>query len=61
MGVYPYVLPSNSDPALGLTIQKVAAPAYGLGIGLVWWIPGMLLAAAYFFYNYRLFRGRVTP
>lgn len=58
-GVYPYVLPSSGDPALGLTIQNAAAPAYGLGIGLTWWIPGMVLATGYFFYVYRHFRGRL--
>ena len=58
-GVYPYVLPSNGDPALGLTIQNTAAPAYGLGIGLYWWIPGMLLVTGYFTYVYRHHRGRV--
>jgi cytochrome d ubiquinol oxidase subunit II len=60
-GVYPYVLPSNRDPALGLTIDNAAAPAYGLGVGLTWWIPGILLVTGYFFYVYRHFRGRVGP
>src|SRR5271155_1080702 len=49
-GVYPYVLPSNTDPSLSLTIYNAAAPEYGLSIGLRWWIPGMLLAAGYFFF-----------
>jgi len=59
-GVYPYVLPSNTNPALGLTIQNTATSDYGLWVGLVWWIPGMILVAAYFVYTYRHFAGKVT-
>jgi len=58
-GVYPYVLPSNSDPALSLTVSNAAAPLYGLKVGLVWFIPGMLLAIGYFVYTYRSFSGKV--
>ncbi len=59
-GVYPYVLPSNGDPSLGLTVTEAASPANGLSTALVWWIPGMLLVASYSFYIYRHFRGRVA-
>jgi cytochrome d ubiquinol oxidase subunit II len=58
-GVYPYVLPSNSDPSLGITLYKAAAPLYGLKVGLAWWIPGMLLVTAYFLFTYRHFAGKV--
>ncbi len=58
-GVYPYVLPSNSDPAMGLTVHGAAAPEAGLHTALLWWIPGMLLAAGYVVFNYRRFSGRV--
>jgi len=60
-GVYPYVLPSNTDPTLGLTIQNTAAASYGLWVGLLWWTPGMILVAAYFIYTYRQFAGKVRP
>jgi len=60
-GVYPYVLPSNGDPNLGLTIYSTAASEYGLRVGLAWFIPGMLLAAGYFVYTYRSFAGKVRP
>ena len=59
-GVYPYVLPSNSNPALSLTVSNTAAPLYGLKVGLVWFIPGMLLAIGYFVYTYRSFSGKVN-
>jgi cytochrome d ubiquinol oxidase subunit II len=58
-GVYPDVLPSNTDPALSMTIYTAAAPHYGLVVGLIWFIPGILLAAGYFFYTYRSFAGKV--
>jgi cytochrome d ubiquinol oxidase subunit II len=58
-GIFPYVLPSNTDPALALTITNSAAAQYGLKIALVWWIPGMLLVAAYSTFIYRHFAGKV--
>jgi cytochrome d ubiquinol oxidase subunit II len=58
-GVYPYVLPSSGDPALSLTIQNTAAAPYGLEVGLIWFVPGILLAALYFVYVYRSFAGKV--
>jgi cytochrome d ubiquinol oxidase subunit II len=54
-GLYPYLLPSSGDPGLGLTIQSAAAGAYGLRVGLMWWIPGVLLAIGYFVFLYRHF------
>jgi cytochrome d ubiquinol oxidase subunit II len=59
-GLYPYVLPANTDPARGLTVHAAAAGSYGLRVGLAWWIPGMILAAGYFTFVYRRFRGTVT-
>jgi cytochrome d ubiquinol oxidase subunit II len=59
-GLYPYVLPSNVDPRLGLTVYNAAAAPYGLKVGLAWFIPGMLLAGAYFVYTYRSFAGKVA-
>jgi cytochrome d ubiquinol oxidase subunit II len=58
-GVYPMVLPASGDPALSLTIHNAAAARYGLEVGLVWFIPGIALAAFYFYYTYRNFQGKV--
>ena len=58
-GMYPYLLPSNTDPALSLTIANAAAPRYGLEIGIVWFVPGMLLTVGYFVYTYRSFAGKL--
>ncbi|HLK49442.1 MAG TPA: cytochrome d ubiquinol oxidase subunit II [Bryobacteraceae bacterium] len=59
-GLYPYVLPSNSNPALSLTVQNAAAAPYGLRIGLIWFAPGIALAIGYFVFTYRSFAGK-TP
>jgi cytochrome d ubiquinol oxidase subunit II len=58
-GLYPYVLPSNGDPAFSLTVANAAAAPYGLRAGLMWFIPGMLLTTSYFIYTYRSFAGKV--
>src|SRR5438128_1634509 len=56
-GLYPDLLPSRTDPAGSLTVHNAAASAYGLRVGLAWWIPGMTLAAVYVAYVYRHFAG----
>jgi cytochrome bd ubiquinol oxidase subunit II len=58
-GLYPYVLPASTDARLSLTVYNSAAARYGLEVGLVWFIPGMLLTTAYFVYTYRSFSGKV--
>ena len=57
-GLYPNVLPAI-NPQNSLTIYNASAPAYGLGVGIIWWSIGILLALGYFFYLYRTFRGKV--
>jgi cytochrome d ubiquinol oxidase subunit II len=58
-GLFPYVLPSNTNPALGLTVWNSATAHYGLVVGLFWWIPGMALVAGYTVFVYRRFAGKV--
>lgn len=58
-GVYPLVLPAR-NPAYSLTIANAKAGPYGLKIGLIWWVLGMILAAGYFVYLYRSFAGKVA-
>ena len=58
--LYPVVLPASTDPAhRSLTIYNTAAGHHGLSVGLMWWIPGTLLALAYFVLLFRMFRGKV--
>ena len=57
--LYPQVLPASTDPAYSLTISNAAAGHHGLSVGLVWWVPGMILSVGYFVFIYRMFRGKV--
>jgi cytochrome d ubiquinol oxidase subunit II len=57
-GLYPIVLPA-SNGANSLTIFNASASQYGLTVGLIWWLIGIVLAAIYFILTYRLFRGKV--
>ena len=57
--LYPLVLPASTDPAYSLTIYSAAAGHYGLTVGLIWWLLGMVLCLAYFIFVYRMFRGKV--
>jgi cytochrome d ubiquinol oxidase subunit II len=58
-GVYPMVLPARNT-VYSLTVRTAKAGEYGLKIGLVWWIIGMILAAGYSTYVYRSFAGKVV-
>jgi cytochrome bd ubiquinol oxidase subunit II len=57
--LYPVVLPATTDPARNLTIYNTAAGHHGLTVGLAWWIPGAVLALGYFFFLFRMFKGKV--
>ncbi len=57
--LYPVVLPASTDPSRNLTIYNTAAGAHGLGVGLVWWVVGMILALGYFVFVFRMFKGKV--
>ncbi|HET6181364.1 MAG TPA: cytochrome d ubiquinol oxidase subunit II [Candidatus Sulfotelmatobacter sp.] len=58
--LYPDVLPASTNPFFGLTIENSKAADYGLKIGLVWWVIGMMLAMAYTVYSYRNVSGKVS-
>jgi cytochrome d ubiquinol oxidase subunit II len=57
-GVYPMVLPAR-NPVYSLTVENAKAGAYGLKVGVRWWIVGMIFAAGYFTFVYRSFAGKV--
>ncbi|HXT26991.1 MAG TPA: cytochrome d ubiquinol oxidase subunit II [Candidatus Eisenbacteria bacterium] len=57
-GVYPMVLPAR-DGEYSLTIDTAKTGAYGLKMGLIWWVIGMVLATGYFVFVYRSFAGKV--
>jgi cytochrome d ubiquinol oxidase subunit II len=58
-GLYPLVLPASTQPAFSLTVHNAKAGEYGLRIGLIWWILGMILVTGYFIFTYRHFAGKV--
>jgi cytochrome bd ubiquinol oxidase subunit II len=61
-GLYPNVLPAHDDRPFSLTVHNAASGDTALTTALFWWPVGMLLAAAYFVYAYRLFfRGPRKP
>lgn len=49
---FPFVLPAR-DVTQALTIADAATEPYALRVALYWWVPGVLLAVAYFAINYR--------
>ena len=57
--LYPVILPAI-DPRYNLTIQNSITSGYALQVGLRWWMVGMVIALGYFFFLYRMSRGKVT-
>ena len=53
------VLPAR-NPVYSQTVNSAKAGDYGLKVGLIWWLIGMALVAAYFIYTYRSFAGKVS-
>jgi cytochrome d ubiquinol oxidase subunit II len=59
--LHPILLRSTVDPAFDLVVQAAASGHHGLRAGLAWWLPSLMLAAAYFAYLFRSMRGKVQP
>lgn len=59
--VFPVALRSTGGTGPSLTVLDAAATGRGPSVALAWWIPGMLLAAGYFWWVLRHFRGKVEP
>ncbi|HYK91529.1 MAG TPA: cytochrome d ubiquinol oxidase subunit II [Acidobacteriota bacterium] len=57
--LYPNVLPASTEPGYSLTIHNSAAGSYALKVGVTWWVIGITLAAGYFVYLFRSFRGKI--
>jgi cytochrome d ubiquinol oxidase subunit II len=57
--LYPVLLRSTIDPRFTLDATNASSPRATLVIGLIIWVPAMLLAVGYFAYLYRSFRGKV--
>lgn len=51
-GVHPYGLVARV-PSRSVLLADAAADAYALGVGLVWWVPGMTAVVAYSIFAHR--------
>lgn len=58
-GSYPNILIATTDPANNLTITNATAGAYGMQVGLWWFLFGFSLVIAYQIYAHRAFWGKV--
>jgi cytochrome bd ubiquinol oxidase subunit II len=58
-GIFPMVLPAR-NAAYSLTIENTQAARYGLTVGLIWWILGVILVTGYFIFVYRSSAGKVA-
>jgi cytochrome bd ubiquinol oxidase subunit II len=56
---YPNLLPATTDASYALTIYNARTGDYTLRVGLIWWLIGLALAAAYFVFLYATFRGKI--
>jgi cytochrome d ubiquinol oxidase subunit II len=54
-GLYPSILPARQGRPFGLTIDNAASGHHALTTALFWWPLGMVLAAVYFVFAYRMF------
>ncbi|MTI30934.1 cytochrome d ubiquinol oxidase subunit II [Xanthovirga aplysinae] len=59
-GIFPSLLPSTNSINPDLTIYNVSASDYGLGVGLKWWIIGIILILAYSFMVHWMYRGKIA-
>jgi cytochrome d ubiquinol oxidase subunit II len=58
-GLFPNLLVASTDPKYNLTVWNSATHEYGLGVGLVWWTIGIVLALGYFSYIFYVHRGKL--
>lgn len=58
-GMYPEILPSTLNPTYSITALNSSTTPLGLKIGIMVWIPAIILAIAYFGYLFYSFRGKV--
>lgn len=54
-GLYPNLLPAHDNHPHNLTVHNAATGHHALVTAIVWWPLGMVLAAVYFTFAYRMF------
>ena len=60
VALYPRLLPATTGANYDITISNALSGPHTLHVGLIWWSLGMLLAAGYFVFVYRMFRGKLS-
>jgi cytochrome d ubiquinol oxidase subunit II len=58
--MFPDILRSTLNERYSLTAANAANEKRGLLIGLLWWVPALLLAIGYFAYLFRSIRGKIS-
>jgi cytochrome d ubiquinol oxidase subunit II len=58
--LFPTLLRSTLDRTFDLDAFNTSSGSRGLALGLVWWIPALLLAVGYFVILFRWIRGKVA-
>lgn len=59
-GLFPVLLRARGNPQFSLTAATAASQGAARDFALVWWVPGLLLAAGYFWWVLRHFRGKAS-
>jgi cytochrome d ubiquinol oxidase subunit II len=59
LGMYPHILVSTVDPAFSLTAFNAGTDAYGMAVGLWWFLIAFVLLVVYQMYAHRAFWGKV--
>lgn len=57
--LFPVLLPSTNNINPSLTIYNAAADAYGLSVGVYWWVIAIILVVIYFITQFRIFKGKM--
>ncbi|AUP79662.1 cytochrome d ubiquinol oxidase subunit II [Flavivirga eckloniae] len=57
--IFPNVLPSTNNVNPSLTLYNVAADAYGLSVGIIWFVIALILVIVYFIIQYKVFSGKM--
>jgi cytochrome d ubiquinol oxidase subunit II len=59
-GHFPNLLIASTNHDYSITAYNAISHRYGLSVGIIWWIMGIVLTSGYFIYLYRSFRGKIS-
>lgn len=58
--LYPNVLPASTNERYDLNIYNSVTGSYGMRVGFVWWVIGIVIAIGYFVFLFKMFKGKVS-